>query len=97
MGGGSGLATLIATRQEIAAFQVAVAALASQPKRVTLPRPRGQKEYEIVSFEDINGAWRGATERHIVRERAAVIEQELTLLCEPVSVRYRTGLRTSCH
>jgi len=52
------VASLVTTKDELASFQTAVSALVVQPKRVTLPRPCGQKEYEIVSFDNFNGAWR---------------------------------------
>ncbi|KAF2991378.1 methyltransferase domain-containing protein (plasmid) [Methylocystis sp. MJC1] len=58
VGGGAGLATLIATTAEIPAFQAAVSTLVAQPKRLTLPRPPGQRHYEIVILEERHGAWR---------------------------------------
>src|SRR5208337_4131631 len=55
------LLSFITDRSEIAAFQDAVPRFARESKKITLPRPKNRKEYEIVSYEVINNYWRPTT------------------------------------
>lgn len=52
------LLSLITDRREIPLFQNAVSRFAREPKRITLPRLKDRKEYDIVTFDEINGHWR---------------------------------------
>jgi hypothetical protein len=54
------LFTLITDRNEVPLLQNAVSRFAQEPKRITLPRPKDRKEYEVVTFDEIHGHWRPA-------------------------------------
>jgi len=54
--------TLVAERREIKPFEDAVTQFAAGPKRITLPRPPTRKEYQIVTFEEVDGRWHTTTE-----------------------------------
>jgi len=49
--------SIISNREEIASFSQAVSSFVRQPIRITLPRPKGQLEYEVVSFTEVCGHW----------------------------------------
>jgi HNH endonuclease len=51
------IASLITDQSETQPFQDAVSGFIREP-RITLPRPKGGKDYEIVSYERLNGRWR---------------------------------------
>jgi len=55
------LLSLIADSGEILAFQEAVSRFDRETKRITLPRPKDRKEYEIVTYERVNNHWRPTT------------------------------------
>jgi len=56
--GDSTLFSIITDRKEIPLFQDAVSRFAREPKRLTLPRPKDRKKYDVVTFDEINGHWR---------------------------------------
>jgi hypothetical protein len=47
-------------RNEIPLLQNEVSRFAREPKRITLPRPKDRKEYEVVTFDETDGHWRPA-------------------------------------
>jgi hypothetical protein len=55
--GNGSVFSLIADREEITGFEQAVSRFAREPKRITLPRQKGQKEYEVVLFENGERGW----------------------------------------
>lgn len=69
------LLSLVTDRQEIVPFQEAITRFVSEPKRITLPRPPGRKEYEIVTFEWINNSWQTTT-REMSKEPSDVFFRE---------------------
>lgn len=62
VGDGSILA-LVTNANEMQGFQTAMTQFAKDPKDVTLPRPKKQKDYDIVTFDEIGGHWRPGTRR----------------------------------
>lgn len=66
VGDGSILA-LITNANEMKGFQTAVSKFAREPKDVTLPRPKKQKEYDIVTFDKIGGHWRPGARRKLAK------------------------------
>lgn len=51
---------IIANQSEFQAFQDALLRFDNESKRITLPRPKNRKEYEIVTYEKVNDHWRPA-------------------------------------
>lgn len=62
VGDGSILA-LVTSANEMQGMQTAMSQFAREPKDVTLPRPKKQKDYDIVTFDEIGGHWRPGARR----------------------------------
>ena len=55
------LLSVITSQQEVSAFQTAVSRFVQGTKEITLPRPRSQADYDVVTFNQINGTWQPGT------------------------------------
>lgn len=59
------LLALITNANEMQDFQTAVSRFARDQKYVTLPRLKKQKEYDVVTFDEIDGHWRPGAKRRM--------------------------------
>jgi len=65
--GDGSIFALITNANEMQGLQTAVSQFAREPKDVTLPRPKKQKDYDIVTFDEIDGHWRPGARRKLAK------------------------------
>ena len=70
------ICSVIGDRNEMPAFQDALFHFVREPRRITLPRPKNRKEYEIVLLTETGGHWRPGR-GELNREPSDVIFREI--------------------
>lgn len=74
--GNDTMLSLVTDQSEIKAFEDALSKFFEGAKSITLPRPKNQKEYEIVTYENTQNHWR-VTKRELNKVPSDVFFREI--------------------